>query len=105
MNHQHCSSYWVKIYIAGSIETAKQVIRKRAKKIGMCVTIEPTTYIYTGGEEVGYVVGFINYARFPKETSEIWNQAFTLACELKEETGQDSFTMMDAETSVWYTDR
>ena len=105
MNHAQCISYWVKVYLAGPIEVAKQVIRKKAKRVGMCVTIEPTTYIYTGGEEAGDVVGFIYYARFPKNSDVLWQQAFELATELKDETGQDSFTIMDPDKSVWYTDR
>lgn len=100
-----CQTYWVKIYIAGPIEVAKQFIRKRAKQKGMCVTIEPTTYIYTGGEEAGYVVGLINYPRFPKEITEIWNEAVLLADALRLETGQDSFTIMDPHKTEWYSDR
>lgn len=100
-----CETYWVKIYIAGPIEVAKQLIRKRAKQKGMCVTIEPTTFMYTGGEEVGYVVGFINYPRFPKENSEIWNEAILLANHLMLETGQDSFSVMDPYKTDWYSER
>lgn len=100
-----CETYWVKIYIAGPIEVAKQLIRKCAKQRGMCVTIEPTTYMYTGGEEAGYVVGFINYPRFPKPDIHIWNEAVLLATHLLAETGQDSFTIMDPDKTEWYSER
>lgn len=102
---QEAGSYWVKIYIAGPIEQAKQIIRKRAKEVGMCVTIEPTTYVYSGGEEEGYVVGFINYPRFPRANKDIWNDALDLATLLKDGTYQDSFTIMDSKETVWYSDR
>lgn len=105
MTVKSCDTYWAKIYIAGPIEVAKQVIRKRAKKQGMCVTIEPTTYIYTGGEEAGYVVGLINYPRFPKDAVDICNEAVDLANELRDETGQDSYTIMTPHNTVWNSDR
>lgn len=99
------STYWVKIYIAGPIEVAKQIIRREAKQQGMCVTIEPTTYVYTGGEELGYVVGFINYPRFPAASSTIWARAEQLAEILKNETYQSSYTIMDPDQTVWVSDR
>lgn len=98
-------SYWVKIYIAGPIEVAKQIIRREAKKQGMCVTIEPTTYVYTGGEEVGYVVGFINYPRFPASPAAIWGKAEHLANILRDETYQSSYTIMDPTKVIWRSDR
>ena len=103
--NKNCSTYWVKIHLAGPIEVAKQYIRRKAKREGMCITIEPTTYIYSGGEEEGYVVRFINYPKFTKNWSNIWDNALKLAHELKEETGQDSFTIVDPKETYWYSDR
>ena len=100
-----CKTYWAKIYIAGPIDVAKQVLRLLAKKKGMCVTIEPTTFIYTGGEEEGYVVGLINYPRFLRTEKEIWDAAIELAHTLREQTGQDSFTVMAPDNTFWCTDR
>lgn len=105
MQTRTCPTYWVKIYLAGPIEVAKQVIRKRAKVKGMCVTIEPTTYMYSGGEEAGYVVGFIAYPRFEKFEEVIFEEAVCLAEELKRETGQDSYLIMDPSQTVWKSDR
>ena len=99
------STYWVKIYLAGPIEVAKQYIRKKAATKDMCVTIEPTTYIYSGGEEEGYVVGYINYPRFEKLPIDIWDEAFALAHELKEETGQKSFTVMAPDQTYWCSNK
>lgn len=99
------TTYWVKIYIAGPIEVAKQIIRREAKREGLCVTIEPTTYVYTGGEEEGYVVGLINYPRFPAGNGAIWARAEALANMLREETFQSSYTIMDPTQTVWVTDR
>jgi len=41
------------IFIAGDIATAKQACRSFCFDLGLCVTVEPITYIYTGGEEEG----------------------------------------------------
>lgn len=105
MIQKEADTYWAKIFIAGPIEVAKQVIRLRAKKQGMCVTIEPTTYMYSGGEEEGYVIGLINYPRFPASPSAIWNQAMELGKELREQTGQDSFTVQAPDRTLWISDR
>ena len=105
MAGKQSETYWVKVFLAGPIDVAKQIIRREAKVDGLCVTIDPTTYIYTGGEEAGYVVGFINYPRFPKEQFEIWHRAEALARMLQEETYQDSFTMMAPDHTYFYTTR
>ena len=99
------NSYWVKVYLAGPIEVAKQHIRKKAATFGLCVTIEPTTYIYTGGEETGYVIGLINYPRFLKTFDQIWLEGMALAHELRAETGQLSFTIMAPDRVLWYSDK
>jgi ferredoxin len=57
MNVKTEETYTVRLYLSGPVEVAKQVLREECMREGLCVTIEPTTYIYTGGEEAGYVVG------------------------------------------------
>lgn len=98
-------TYWVRIYLSGPIEVAKQIIRRECLKEGLCVTIEPTHYIYTGGEEAGYVVQLINYPRFPKEKAAISLRAYDLAQTLLDETYQHSALLMNAENTVWITKR
>lgn len=98
-------TYWVKIFIAGPIEVAKQILRREAMAKGMCVTIEPTLYLNTGGEEAGYVVGFINYPRFPKDSQEILEEAKRIAEVLRTETYQHSYTLMDPYNTVWHSTR
>ena len=48
-------------------------------KEGDCVTVTPTEYRYLHGNEPGFVVGWINYPRFPRESKEIDDRAFLLA--------------------------
>ena len=98
-------TFWVKIYAAGDIEIAKQVCRKECFNIGLCVTIEPVEYIYTGGQETGYIVGLINYPRFPATAEAIYEQAKILALKLKEEGCQHSALLMPPEKTEWLTTR
>lgn len=97
-------TYEAKIYIAGAIEVAKQVIREECLK-GLCVTIEPTHYIYTQGEEVGYVVGLINYPRFPASNEDIYSQAVALGMKLLMETYQGSFTIVATDKTEFFSIR
>lgn len=100
-----CNSFSVKIYIAGPIEVAKQIIRRECLVEGLCVTIEPTLYIYSGGEEQGYVVGLINYPRFPKTPKEILDRAEEIGTILLNETFQQSFTIVTPEESLFVSKR
>ena len=44
-----------------------------------CLTVTPTQYIYVGGREEGYAIGFINYPRFPAPPADIKSSALKLA--------------------------
>jgi len=94
MKIKDCNTYWVKIYIAGDIEQIKNIAQDYCFKIGQCVTITPTTYVYTGGREEGAEIGFINYPRFPEKEEIIWDQAMELTSKLINETFQLSATVM-----------
>jgi hypothetical protein len=94
-------TFWAKIYIAGPIEVAKQIVRADCMREGLCVTIEPTTFMYTGGEEVGYVVGLVNYPRFPSTPDKIVSRARDLMHKLLEGTYQHSAMLMTPETTEW----
>jgi hypothetical protein len=95
----------VRLYLSGPIEVAKQAIRADTLRAGLCVTIEPTTYIYTGGEEAGYVVGLLNYPRFPCEPHALDDRARDLMHKLLTATHQHSALMVTPECSEWITVR
>lgn len=105
MISQTSDTYWVRICLAGPIEVAKQIIREECLREGLCVTIEPTTYIYTGGEEEGYIVNLINYPRFPKEDHEILDRAINLGKVLRDRTFQHSVLVLAPDTTYWFTNR
>jgi hypothetical protein len=101
MNLVEQKTYWVKIYISGPLDIISQICRRECMKEGLCVTIEPTTFIYTGGQEFGVVIGLINYPRFPKEPEEIFARANNLALTLLDETFQNSVLIMSQDNTLW----
>jgi hypothetical protein len=96
-------TYQIKIYLSGSIEVAKQVIREHVLENPLCVTIKPTTFIYTGGEEQGYVVGLLNYPRFPTPPNELNVRADMLAELLLVKTFQRSALVVKPELTTYIT--
>ena len=59
-----------------SIEEVKTICQKFVDEVGQCVSVTPTEFIYTKGNEEGVVVGFIIYPRFPKKKKQIRNLSF-----------------------------
>lgn len=100
-----CPTYTVDICMAGDIECAKVVCREFCFAVGLCVTVTPTTYVYTGGAEEGFKVGLINYPRFPSEPERIVNVAMRLGALLMERLFQTSYTIVAPEGTVWYSRR
>lgn len=94
-----------RLYLSGPIEVAKQIIRADCLREGLCVTIEPTTFIYTGGEEAGYVVGLVNYPRFPSDQAAITARARDLMQRLLDGTHQHSALLVTPEVTEWVTKR
>lgn len=96
----------VEVFMAGDIHHAKQVIRRYCKDSPICVTVSQTSFIYRGGEETGFVVGFRNYPRFPSDSYSLRTAAFDLAVMLRNELCQDSYMVVDAAgMTTWSSDR
>lgn len=98
-------TYVIRLYLSGPIEVAKHVLRQECLREGLCVTIDPTTFIYTGGEEVGFVVGLLNYPRFPSTPNSLRTRAHELMLALLSATAQQSALMVTPAESVWITTR
>lgn len=96
---------WARIYIAGPIEVAKQLLRAECVREGLCVTIEPTHFIYTGAEESGYVVGLVNYPRFPTTPEALHERAMAVLHLLLDGTFQHSALLMEPGISTWVSKR
>lgn len=87
--------------MAGPIETAKQVIRDVCYYEGLCVTVDPTTFIYTGGEETGVAIGFVNYPRFPSKPEELLQRARAMAEKLIPAMNQKSALLVAPDKTEW----
>lgn len=96
----------VELFMAGDVCHAKQVIRSFCAANPCCVTVTPTTYIYSGGEESGFVVGIRNYPRFPSDSHRLQSLAAKLGAELRLALSQDSYMVVDhGDQTVWSTTR
>ena len=98
-------TFWARIYLSGPIDIAEQIIRKDCLEHGLCVTIIPNKYIYTGEEEFGYAIELINYPRFPASSDSIKERAVSLARLLLEGTYQHSVLIMTPIETLWITKR
>jgi hypothetical protein len=90
------------IVMAGDITHAAQVCRRFCLE-GLCVSLKPSTYIYTGGEEAGFEVGLINYPRFPSSLDSLWEKATRLADALRAELAQHSYSIIGPDRTAWDT--
>lgn len=106
--HKWADSYEVKIFIGRDDRgwsAVTDLCEKFCTMVGLCVTVTPTQYAYSGGSCDGVIVGLINYARFPKSREEIWDTAERLAQYLKDEMNQGSFTVQDDKFTYFHSTR
>lgn len=105
LNDRTEKTYWARIYMSGPIDVAKQALRAECLSEGLCVTIDKTHFIYTGGEESGFVVGLVNYPRFPSSPANIVARAERLVSTLLDATHQQSAMLMTPEATRWVSTR
>lgn len=94
-------TYTVRLYMAGDIGEAKQMLREECYREGLCVTVGPTTFIYTAGEEQGFVVGFVNYPRFPTSQGALYERAERIARDLLRRCCQRTCLLVTPLCTVW----
>lgn len=93
----------ISIFIAGDPAVAMRVCSAYCDEVGLCVTVTPTAYVYTGGCEGGMVVGLINYPRFPTDHLHIEAKAIELGNRLREGLNQESFSVQTPTTTTWFS--
>lgn len=101
MFEKQCSSFPVSIFIAGNANLARQICQEYCDRVGFCVTVTETQYVYTNGKEPGVIIGLINYPRFPYTASEIIRRATTLGDMLRDHLGQQSYTIQTPVKTIW----
>jgi hypothetical protein len=94
-------SFVATVYLAGDIDTAKRWLRRRCYERGLCVTIDPTAFIYTGGEESGMRIGLVNYPRFPTANEIVHAIAVELAEALVVECCQKTALVVSGLRAEW----
>lgn len=97
-------TYWAKIYMAGDIKAIEESCRRFCME-GLCVTVTPTKFIYTGGQEDGAEVGLVNYPRFPSTPEAIKSKAQLLAVRMMEECCQLSVLVVAPDGTTWLNRR
>lgn len=95
------STYTVEICMAGDIDHAKKLLRNECYQRGLCVTITPMTFIYTGGEEHGFSARCVNYPRFPCEPKDVWKMAEILANILVPSLNQKTALLVAPDKTAW----
>lgn len=105
MHYASVDTFWVKLYIAGDRRQIEQTIREFCFVESLCVTVEDTKFIYKGGEEVGVVIGLLNYPRFPCSNDDLRRKAELLGMALMNATYQESYLIMSSDTTQWFTRR
>jgi hypothetical protein len=87
-------------HIHHTMSEVSEVCRKYCDEKGFCVSVTPTNYIYTHGQEHGVIVGIINYPRFPSNDEILKARALELADLLRKEMGQKKVTVMMPSESI-----
>lgn len=105
MKRVEVPSYPVSIFIAGRASDIEDQCRTYCDEVGLCVTCTPTCFVYTHGEDEGYIAGLINYPRFPSTPEAIWAHAEALAERLRTEADQQSYTIQAPDKTVWFSHR
>lgn len=103
-----CNTYKINVYIGlregydGAVHHTKdamRVIREYVDEVGLGVTVTPTYFVYTGGDEPGIIIGLVNYPRFPKPETEVLAHASALANMLMTRFRQQRCTLETPATS------
>lgn len=96
-------TFTAEIYLAGDLRDIERRCAEHCMEIGLCVSVEPVKFIYTGGREDGAVVRLVNYPRFPATPEQIRQKANILAELLIRHCHQWSALVVDRELTTWLT--
>lgn len=83
-----------------SVSDAIKLCQDYVDKEKECVTVTPTSFVYTDGFENGVVVGFISYPRFYRNHIIIRKRAIDLAQILMNSLGQNRVTLTTPTESI-----
>lgn len=98
-------TFYAEIFIGGDALVAKQLCREYCRDHGLCVTVEPCSFVYTGGAEEGVKIGLTNYPRFPTTRSKLMKVARELGALLQHGLCQTSHMIRGDKLTEWYSSR
>jgi|SRR5690348_13181163 len=81
----------------GKIHTyqeAHYILQEYCNDIKLAVTLSETRFIYVDGYEYGFVIGLINYPRFPSTPQEITTRALEIAQIFLKEFNQNRISIV-----------
>ena len=80
-----------------TLDEVKDFLQQYVNKVGLCVTVTPTTFVYKDGREDGAVIGLINYPRFPTTREKLKQTAEEIAglCKTKYNQNRVSIEYQD----------
>jgi hypothetical protein len=81
-------------------EEVEKVSQDYCNRIGFCVTLTDTNFIYKDGREPGVALGIINYPRFQRTKQEIREKALDLAGILKETFNQNRVSIVFSDITI-----
>lgn len=105
MTRKKCPTWQVTIYVAGDITRATEICLEYCLEAGLCVTVTPTSFVYTGGTESGVAVGLVNYPRFPDAPESITDKSHVLAEKLIAGLFQWSAMVVTPNETTWISRR
>lgn len=85
---------------AYSLDELKDFLQQHTDRIGLCVTVSPTTFIYKNGREEGAIIGLINYPRFPTTRKKLEETAEEIASLCKIRFNQNRVSIEYQEKTV-----
>ena len=109
MNSKSVKTYTATIYVGSRIGysesilpyyQAMQWLQEYCNKVGLCVSIVATDFIYTNGNEPGIAIGLINYPRFESTPEKIQAQAIEIAEKMLSLMEQNRVTIVFPDTTI-----
>jgi len=80
-------------------------LQEYVNKVGLCVSITKTDFMYSGGWEQGWRIGFRNYPRFPSDPMELLAHAERVGKGMAEMGDQGSFMIEEVGGSTYWLTR
>lgn len=83
-----------------TLSRARAWLQEYVDSVGLCVSLTNTEFLYSNGSEPGFIVGLINYPRFPAEFQDIRSKALHIAENLRRIMKQYKVTVVFPDVTV-----